>query len=306
MKKVLAIVLGLFLVNSLISQTYSPFPTDTAEWNCLFWHQWSANDIYLFNSSYILEGDTSLNGKSYKKVYYNETDNPDYIPEYIGGLRENDAKEILFFPVSENLISSGPISFPNDTSEQLLYTFDNLDTGMILPINTGFTEITVVGIDSVLLGDSYRKRYKIQQEGLFDYDYWIEGIGSIKDLFIPFTYEFEWQYYTLCFTETTAYFINSPNGEDSCHYWLPLGLHEINLNIINLYPNPASKTIYIKTNLVTQNGFVNIYNSTGQLVIHKRIEKDELEINIERIKPGLYIVEYVNSDRKQYSKFIKE
>jgi len=203
MKQVLTIVFGLFLINNLNCQTYFPFPSDSAQWNCLFWHQWSASDINLVNSSYILEGDTNLNGKSYKKVYYTETDNPDYNYEYIGGLRENDTKDIYFFPGSENLSSPGPISFPNDTSEQLLYTFNNLDSGMVLPINNGFTEITVIGIDSVLLGNSYRKRYKIQQEGLFDYDYWIEGIGSIKDLFIPFTYEFEWQYYTLCFTNLT-------------------------------------------------------------------------------------------------------
>jgi hypothetical protein len=306
MKQVLTIIFGLFLISNLNCQTYFPFPSDSAQWNCLFWHQWSANDINLFNSSYLLEGDTNLNGKSYKKVYYTEQDNPDFNPEYIGGLRENDTKDIYFFPVSVNLISPGPISFPNDTSEQLLYTFNNLDTGMVLPINTGFTEITVIGTDSVLLGDSYHKRYKMQQEGLSDYDYWIEGIGSIKDLFIPFTYEFEWQYYTLCFTNLTTYYINSPNREDSCHYWIPVGLTEHLEDEVYLYPNPASQTIFIKSNVENQTESINIYNSLGKHIVQDELIASELELNIEQIESGLYIVEIESGRGKQYLKFIKK
>jgi len=306
MKKIFLIITGLLLIQNVNSQVYYPFPTDTSEWNCLFWHQWSPTDMDLTNYQYLLQGDTVINGDSYNKIYYTETDNftPDTI--YIGGLREDSSKNIYFFPYNEHLPTPGPITFPSDTTEYLLYTFDNLDTGMVLPINTGATEITVLGIDSVLIGDHYRKRYKIQQEGLGVYDYWIEGIGSINELFIPFTYDFEWFYYTLCFTDTTTYYINSPNGEDSCHYDIPLGLNEIYLNNFKVFPNPSSKTIKIKTSEENLNGYVNIYNSTGQLVIQKRIVEPELEINIESIKPGLYIVKLINSDRTLYSKFIKE
>jgi len=306
MKKVLLILAGLFIIQNVNSQTYIPFPNDTAEWNCLFWHQWSAHDIHLFNSSYILEGDTTLNGISYNKVYYSETDNPAYGLVYIGGIRENTTKDIYFFPSTVNLPTSGPISFPNDTSEHLLYTFNNLEVGAALPINTDFTIITVIEIDSVLLGNSYRKRYKIQQEGLFGYDYWVEGVGSTKDLFIPFTYEFEWQYYTLCFTNITTYYINSPNGEDSCHYWTPVGLTENIEDEIQLYPNPASKTIIIKSNAEEETALISIYNLTGKLIMQNKLINSELTLNIETIELGLYIVEIDNGKRKQYSKFIKK
>jgi hypothetical protein len=274
----------LLIFNTANAQQYYPFPSDTASWNCLFWHQWSPQDIYLFNSSYLLEGDTILNGVSYKKVYYSEPDNPNFIPEYIGGLRENDTREIYFFPFSQNLVSPGPISFPSDTSEHLLYSFNDLEAGMILPINTSFTEISVVGIDSVLLGENYRKRYKIQQQGLFDYDYWIEGIGSTKDLFIPFTYEFEWQYFTLCFTDSTTYYINSPNGQDSCHYWLPVGIDEINPAQEWFSPNPATSHI----TLSNPNTNIQLHNLQGQLILTSL--PGEQQISLHGIKPGVYVV----------------
>lgn len=306
MKKIFLIITGLLFIQSVNCQVYYPFPTDTSQWNCLFWHQWSPADIFLTNSQYLLQGDTVINGESYNKIYYTEPDHFSPDTTYIGGLREDSSKNIYFFPYDEYLPTSGPTRFPSDTAEYLLYTFNNLDSGMVLPIDTGATKITVVGIDSVLMGDHYRKRYKIFQDNLLGYDYWIEGIGSSKDLFIPFTYEFEWFYYTLCFTDTTTYYINSPNGEDSCHYYIPVGINEINLNNFKVFPNPASKTINIKTSEENLNSSVNIYNSTGQLVIQKRIVAPELEINIESIKPGLYMVKLITPDRTLYSKFIKE
>ncbi len=297
------LIFGLFLINNLNSQTYVPFPLDSAEWNCLFWHQWSANDIVLINTSYLLNGDTLLKGKQYKKVHFVDG-NP---PQYIGGLREDENKNIYFFPFFYTVQGTpGIFVFPNDTSEHLLYTFNNLEIGMILPINEGTTVISVEGIDSIFLGNSYRKRYTISQQGLFGYDYWIEGIGSVKDLLVPFSYEFEWQYYTLCFTDTMTYHINAPNGADSCHYSLPVGLNELDKEVFSIFPNPASNTFRIKNFSSKHNVFFKIYNAMGQEVLQSKVLKSEDEINIENLNPGVYIVEITLVDRKQYAKFIKE
>lgn len=300
MKKILLIIIGLFTIHNVNSQIYYPFPTDSATWDCLFWHQWSPDDIYLTNSQYLLIGDTNINGVAYNKLYYRRSDNL-----YIGGIREDSLKNIYFFPYDEHL-PTPEIIFPSDTTEYLIYTFNNLDSGMVLPINTDVYDLTVIGIDSVLLGDSYRKRYKIQHDGLGGEDYWIEGIGSINELFSSYTYIFEWNYYTLCFTDTTTYYINSPNGEDSCHYWIPVGLTENTKDEIYLYPNPASKSILIKSSLEKEMGLINIYSSTGKLIIQDKLTDCELKMNIERIKSGLYIVEIDYGNRKQYSKFVKK
>lgn len=308
MKKILLLIIGLFLFQGLISQSYVPFPSDTARWNNLFWHQWSANDISLTNSVYLLEGDTILNGKSYKKVYSYVTDNSASSTGYIGGLREDANKNIYFFPHMEFMSTPGPISFPNNTSEHLLYTFDNLEVGMVLPINTGGFEIEVLDIDSILLGVKYRKRYQIQHDGLlFGPEYWIEGIGSIKDLLSPFSHEFEWEYYTLCFTDSITYYLNSPNGEDVCFYTLSaITQNESNSLEFNLYPNPVSKTLIIKSGTATQSGSVNIYSISGQLMLQNSLINSELEINIEGFESGIYIVEITYEESKQYLKFIKK
>lgn len=305
MKKILLIITVILLIQNVNSQTYYPFPTDTASWDCLFWHQWSPHDIHLTNSQYLLLGDTNINGNDYNKLYYKETDNFPSDNLYIGGIREDSLKNIFFFPYDEHL-PTPEISFPSDTTEYLIYTFNNLDTGMVLPINTEVYDLIVIGIDSVLLGDSYRKRYKIQHDGLGGEDYWIEGIGSINELFSSFTHIFEWEYYTLCFTDSTTYYINSPNGEDSCHYWIPVGITENIKDDIQLYPNPASKTILIKSTMAKEMGLINIYNSTGKLIIQKKLIDSELQINIGNIKSGLYIIEIDYGERKQYSKFIKK
>lgn len=306
MKKILIIFFGLLLFNNLSGQTYFPFPNDTAKWDCLTWHQWSPYDINLYNSSYILEGDTILEGKLYKKVYYTDDHIPCFNAGYIGGIREDSNKNIYFFPFLK-VLPNISTAFPSDTTEYLLYTFDNLSIGMTLPINEEETVIKVIDIDSILLGDSYRRRYKIQQNNLFPGDhYWIEGIGSNKDLFSSYSSEFEWELYTLCYTDSVIYYINSPNGADSCHYMFPVGIKIAELSSFDVHPNPATNTIHIKTNAAIQNGYINIYNSTGHQIIQKKISASEFDIDIHEIKSGVYIIEFINSDSKRYSKFIKK
>ncbi|MFK5857287.1 MAG: T9SS type A sorting domain-containing protein [Bacteroidota bacterium] len=307
MKKIIVAIIVLLIFQNLHSQTYYPFPTDTTQWNSLTWAQWSPGDIYLENSQYQIQGDTVIENIFYNKVYYYYSDNPSPYSVYIGGLREDSLKNIYFYPSVTHLPNYSGTEFPSDTSEYLLYTFDSLTLGMILPINTETTEIKVVDIDSVFLGDTYRKRYKIEQSSLlFGNHYWIEGIGSNKDLFASYSHEFEWELYTLCYTDTLTYYINSPNGEDSCNYWIPLGITENLESEIYICPNPATQTIIIKTNIAKESELIYIYNTIGQLIIQDKIINSELSLNIEGIESGLYIVEIINGKRKLYSKFIKK
>jgi len=305
MKKIVFVTIGVLFFQFSNAQNYYPFPKDTAHWNNLTWAQWSPVDMFLENTQYRIQGDTNIGEQTYHKVYYHYTDNPTPYSEYIGGIREDSLKNIFFYPFSVNLPTYTPTVFPNDTSETLIYTFDNLDSGMILPINVGVTEIKVAGVDSVLIGNNYRKRYKIEQENI-GYDYWIEGIGSIKDLFMPFTYEFEETLYTLCFTDSVTYYINSPNGEDSCHYALPLGVTEIVSEKISIYPNPASQTIEIKSSVEYDKGIINIYNNQGKKILTDKLIDSKSKIDISQIKPGFFIVEIISKNEKDFVKFIKK
>jgi hypothetical protein len=303
--------LGILLLFGAISfhfasaQSYVPFPTGLANWNCLFWHQWEPNTYYLTNYQYIQQGDTILKGKSYKKVFSKNLETPEP-NQYIGGLREGENRDIYFFPVGIHLPTTAPITFPNDTTEQLLYTFANLSVGMTLPINAGYTDIKVVGIDSILMGNEYRKRYAIQNGMIWMPEYWIEGIGSDLELFSPFSLTFEWRFYTLCFSEIDTYYINSPNGADSCHYSVNSGIEENELQKIQFYPNPA--TDVIKIDAVVSNGKSEaiIYSTQGQMLQNKRFDSPKTELDVRELKPGVYFLRVISEKGNRLVKFVKK
>jgi hypothetical protein len=306
MKKVCLIIVSLILTLSVFSQDYFPFPTDTAKWNCLDWWQWSPEDIILTNYQYIMNGDTVISGKNYNKIYHQNIDiNSETI--LLGGLREDSLKNVYFYPINTDVIPpTGGLSFPNDSSENLLYTFNNLSIGMILPINSELTEIKVIGIDSVLIGDKFRKRYQIENNRIGSLEYWIEGIGSTYELFSPFTWQFEWENFTLCFTDSITYYINSPNGEDSCHYALPTGIKEDVISEISLFPNPVEANIKFNNTPISDYKKIEIFDTQSRLVFSRKISTGELTIDVSELNSGLYFIIFSGDNRKATAKFIKK
>lgn len=307
MKKInMFLLFGVIFLQTSFSQNYVPFPTNTAHWNCLFWHQYQPDNYTLTNYQYIQQGDTILKGKNYHKIFSKVTDSQTPF-SYIGGTREDSLKQIFFFPASNILNNPGPYSFPNDTAEHLLYSFNNLHIGDSLAINTNYTSIKVTSIDSVLIGTSFRKRYKIQNGRLlFGNEYWIEGIGSTKDLLSPFTYEFEWQYYTLCYGDINTYYINSPNGMDSCHYSKPSGVSENEASTIKVYPNPVTDFLNIVTPFNGIKINANIYNIHGQLLLEKTILTQQTEMDISKLISGLYFLQIKTDNKMIMTRFIKK
>jgi hypothetical protein len=306
MKKTLFLICFVFFGQTMFGQNYFPFPSDAASWNCLDWHQWSQYDIFLTNYQYTQEGDTNIDGKIYRKIYHQDIDYSGDVT-LLGGIREDQSKNIYFYPFNTDVFPpTGGLSFPSDSSENLLYTFNNLTIGMILPINTENTTLQVVGIDSVLIGNQYHRRYQIQNPLLLSDDFWIEGIGSTLELFSPFTFEFEWTHFTLCFTDSITYFINPPNGEDSCHYSLPTGIDEFESQNLFIYPNPAEDIIRINGFKGTGQQTVEIYNAQAQLILSKKIDSSDLELDIRNLKPGLYFVKLAYKHQNLGTTFIRK
>ena len=68
----------------------------------------------------------------------------------------------------------------------------------------------------------------------------------------------------------------------------------------SVYPNPASHVVYLQDDMVAD---VMVYSLTGQLVIR---ESQVSQVNVEGLKPGLYLMK-AKSDNKQFvDKFIIE
>lgn len=297
MKKFYFLLFSILFAFLLKAQSYIPFPTNHSQWNNVStWYDGGQWGTYTSsNYQYIMDGDTIINNYEYKKMYaaYDEE-----ISEYIGALREDTEKNIYFFPGTQGF---NYVNFPSDSAEYLLYSFNNLEVGTVLSINNH--NITVAEIDSILLGETYQKRYYLTNTAMFT-EYWIEGIGSDQELFSAYSSEFEWELFTLCFKPDSlnTFYINSPDGQDWCIF--NVGTNDLNIYDFNLYPNPSTDIINI-AGLLEGNLKYLITSVTGR-TLQEGIVTKNLQISIANLEPGLYMLNIITDNKTHFSKFIKQ
>jgi len=293
MKKYFTVFLSIFLfitVSQTQAQQYFPFPSEEASWHCLNWLYVPGEMNETYNYTYFQNGDTMINNIEYHKIYNSDA--------YVGALREDENKQIFFFP---NSVYINDNQFPNNTEEHLLYTFNNLEAGMDIEING--MNIYIQSIDSILLNDNYRKRYLVHGV-MLDTEHWIEGIGSDKAFFSAYSFgEFENSLYTLCYTDTETYYINSPNGQDSCHYQAPVGIDNINITENSFYPNPITNNLNIKT--TNYPAHLYLYNVSGQLLLQKEIKQENTSVDFSSYPSGIYFIELKQNNNISRKKIIK-
>lgn len=296
MKKLYSLVVLLLLVFMGYGQAYVPFPTNNAQWNQMVqvYDGGPYGNSYYYNYQFSLNGDTLIDGKLYSKLFKGSS--------YIGGLREDTSRNIYIYPKSAQIGMWG-YSFPNDTSEQLLYTFNNLEVGSTFTINS--LDISVYGIDSIEFDGVFHKRYRMLGTKMWAYEeYWIEGIGSDHELLGIYCYfeEFERCYYTLCFTGESGvtYYVNTPGGEELCYY---VGTHDLTLEPANIFPNPVTDYLRIKNE---RSGISETFitNIAGQVVQHD-IFNGDVVINTKELTPGVYSITLVTGNERHVGKFVK-
>ncbi len=171
------LILYLFLLIPVMAgaQKYVPFPTENAQWNVFY--SSNVNDAPMDTTllQYSLQGDTTINSIVYHKVCRNigTIDNPIY--KGVGGLREKD-KKIYYSGIGYTT------HFGSGNSEYLLYDFTK-QIGDTVWVDKTHTQIKYIieNIDSVSIGNKYRKRYKVSEGRLPVSDYIIEGIGSVVE-----------------------------------------------------------------------------------------------------------------------------
>lgn len=297
------------------AQPYVPFATDSAQWNvCFFWNG-SPNPTMYFtaNSIYLMQGDTLIDGKNYARIY--ESDQVS-TPVYMGGLREDSLRQIWYYPGMTSSQYWVPADFPSDTTEYLLYTFDNLQVGDTLPINQPANRLIVMGIDSVLVGSQYRKRYRIDNFNCWAYpgDYWIEGIGSSKGLFSPYSYEFEWDLKTTCYSDssvnwqnTMMTYVDNYGYVQNCNYYLFTGIAEKERRgSIRLSPNPAGNELRIATTGLQYPVQLEIYSAPGLPAEQVTLNQNNETLDLRSLAAGLYLVRMTDrSGNSSHTSFVK-
>lgn len=316
------ILIILFLAIPFIglSQNYHPFPTENAIWKEYRYHFWAGGggnkqekDTQLH---YSMNGDTTINGKAYKNIYYTATifqeggDPPYYSSttyhnnEYIGSIREDSSKRIF-------------ILSPNETNEMLLYDFnlsigDTITSNFIDHLEYPNAHFTVESIDSVLVMNNFHKSYHISAPTSSEYYtslnhfndlILIEGIGSSLGLF-QFRYKSNFNniHKLECFKQDqiSAY----PSG-DSCTIIFDVGIQDISLPEVKLFPNPTSDILHLNLKKNYANLLINIYSLDGKLVdTFIKQNTNQAEISFKSGK-GMYFIEIFLDGQKSIHKIIK-
>lgn len=276
-----------FLIAKSQTLVYHPFPDSNTIWNfefvkaqCQF--GWASEDY-----SIKISGDTVIGSQTYHKLIipYVHFDDLGSCTQtntigYKGAIREDEANKKVFFV--------NPMSL----SETLLYDF-NMQVGDTVQ---GYLEEwygnkdVVVSIDSILVGNSYRKRWEINPSyGI----YLIEGLGSTFGLieFSPGNGSDFDSYRLNCFQQNSQ--TRYPDTNTNCQLITSKKLIEPLLNQVKIFPNPTSGSFivdFVGTFGITE---IQIADLLGTIVYQNQIT-NQLKVNIAKLPSGVYtlIVKY--------------
>ncbi|MDP1725933.1 MAG: SBBP repeat-containing protein [Bacteroidota bacterium] len=97
-----------------------------------------------------------------------------------------------------------------------------------------------------------------------------------------------------------VYFLTSTGASDIIVHKMSQGTSGINdytyNNNINIYPNPNSGIINIDINGIRNNIYVQILNSTGQIVLEENLNSITSALNIQHLTDGLYLIKIISDN----------
>jgi hypothetical protein len=314
MKKLRVILFLAFSFSFFISadgqfNTYHPFPDSAAWWNETTFWQVNCNSQYSAEYkgfTYFLRGDTVVNSKTYFKLNMSggfewafacmgDTSWQCYNSLYCLLRNDTAAKKVY------------ALLPPYNGRDTLLYDF-NLIVGGRLPtsylINWSDTE-TVYGIDSVLVGSSYRKQFIIMiNSGVYHnliFDSIVEGVGSMEGLLELMIPPFESGSYLNCFADSIT---NSFLGPRSCVTYKTCqaaGVPPVKATkeSISVYPNPSSGifSFEVKSEKLKVKS-IEVYNVLGQSILKEtlRSAQDDNLIDLSLQPNGIYLYRVIAED----------
>ena len=87
---------------------------------------------------------------------------------------------------------------------------------------------------------------------------------------------------------------------------MPTSIINNNAGIQRIYPNPAQTQLTIEPGESNGNNLISIYNLQGQLVLQQQSNQSKVELNIESLPKGMYIVKITNNKTSMTGKFVKD
>jgi hypothetical protein len=85
-----------------------------------------------------------------------------------------------------------------------------------------------------------------------------------------------------------------------------VGIDPVEANMLKLYPNPATSQLNIEFPVVYENAELFIFNTSGQMVLSKRVSSQNLTIDVSYLQKGIYIIRFINGREQGRSMFVKQ
>lgn len=281
MKKVIAIFFFIVSQNFLFAQTYIPLPDTNAKWVTVLYVSPNCMN-YGCPYSYTFNGDTLINTIVYKKLLSTSS--------YSGAIRQDtNTQRVYYVP-------------KNYSNEYLLYDFSinvgdtitsYVDPGVIVPCHN-----TVFSIDSIYIGNKYRKRLRLSSDCWIGS--WIEGVGSEAGLLEP------WaggpaSYQLWCFEYNGKVLYPLPDTiYSSCDSTL-LFVNEqniLNQRVVNISPNPFSNEaiIFLNQPFLKQTFSITVFSLLGKEIIKIKLISSETKIERGHLPSGIYFYKVQNEN----------
>ncbi len=289
MYKIISVLILTAFSFGVNAQQYFPFVEEGKTWAELniFQTPIPTYPIRYTTTSFMLEGDTLINDKIWKKYYTTRKDPQlgNWIFDY-NFIREEDQKVYQYFDII--------------TDVKLLYDFSlNLWDSLFIEDEGGFDYwIHVVNVDSVDINGTFRKRIQFGDPA----ETWIEGLGSTYCPFDPIYGQFligGGTYSLLCVSDPDGKVYQNPIYHscfiDSLFYTSVYTSDKLSYEV-NIIRNASQNETRVQ--ISGPGGVFTIYQLftiNGMLVRQEKVPGNDFLLNTNGLNPGIYLMRLVGN-----------
>ncbi|MBK6903381.1 MAG: T9SS type A sorting domain-containing protein [Saprospirales bacterium] len=307
MKKLLFVTFFLPSALALPAQDYIPLVQEQATWVNYKWDGGTFEENDLFG--YRIEGDTTIDGTAYKKVYRLGffIDQWPFVPyrksgqALFGAIREDiDERKVYARIFEESEIEHRCTDLG---AEKLWYDF-SLEVGDTLPsCISGWPDHPewtwpIDSFDTAFLFGEDRDRWSV----LYGYAYQVEGLGTHTGLFDP------------CFgcitTGESSYTLEHYciGSESDCGIVDATATRErlLPVSALKVFPNPATDQVHIILEKL-DSGIerVSLLTLTGALLLEKTNEGGNgVDLDVRGARPGVYLLQVITTNGIAVAKIV--
>ena len=281
----LLLFLSFFYPITVNSQTYYPFPVDSAIWTVdLMSAQGPFGSTTHFTMGYTMTGDSMVNGNLYSKIYLSDSAgniepfgltaltrevNKVIYCIYLGYNNQQSNEVVLY---DFNLVAGDTFSFPS-YGFQTIFIVDSVGTIQTFAGNRNAIYLSIVSNP----GNAY-----------YINPVWIEGIGDIVNGVIYHEVPWiDWWYEGLCFAHHTTLVWNRYNSICS----IGTGINDnISENRIKCHPNPSQDEIVVIMNNGYDEKNIEVFDAAGRKVFQASTSNNEFVLKKHHTGNGIFLL----------------